>query len=130
MTRQPITEFEKSIAAVTAREKLEAPSEGAAPEQGETTVVAAVATGSLPVSSADISALAAEWDEKAAHNVREHTYWKTRSRTTAETFMGKAAVYERCARELRRLAGLPPPRQPEENMEMRDAPKSVGKISL
>ena len=71
----------------------------ATPDQVQTPSVDAVAAGSLPASSA--IALAEVWERRAGKCAHENPV--------------RAFAIRQCSTDLRRLAGLPIPRQPEEN---------------
>ena len=80
-----------------------------------TKVVAAVATGSLPVSSADLSVV---WENRARNARDLEKYWRRQGKAFATEeafFKGRAMAFELCSDELRREMAAANLRQPEEN---------------
>lgn len=95
-----------------ARECIEGPSERASPEPaGTVPVVAAVSTGSLPVSSAE--ALAMNWEDRAKGLQLQAA--TTNSAELKGRLTCASDVFWLCARQLRRQMEAANERQPEEN---------------
>lgn len=110
-----------------ARECIEGPSERASPEPaGTVPVVAAVSTGSLPVSSAEY--IIQKWAEHrnfAAHEKQrapkgslERRAWKERQNLITDMLY-----------DMGRLAGLPIFRQPEENVGSQPRGQNADKLT-
>lgn len=86
--------------------------------QAQTAGVDAVAAGSLPVSSAE--AIIHKWSEHrnfAAHQQQRAPMGTLERRAWKE----RRNLIEEMLNDMGRLAGLPIPRQPEENTKFRDA---------
>ncbi len=81
---------------------------------GPAKVVAAVAPGSLPVSSAD--SLLTNWYGRAMYlNGLRNTAFAEGQYTLSNSYKIQADIYDKCAEELRRELARATERQPEEN---------------
>lgn len=85
------------------------------PESREMQVVAAVTTGSLPVWSARLMALADTWDDRAGHDILEADWLRTRDSRRSAEYRDRAILYRSVAKELRTEIAAASVRQPEEN---------------
>lgn len=103
------------IAAILAVAAAKASSAGTAPESGASKVVAAVPTGSSPVSSADVSALAEQWDAEAAEYQRRFNELTCGARSVGG-LEATIATLKKHVEELRRLVASTVPRQPGSNI--------------
>jgi hypothetical protein len=80
-----------------------------------------LATGSLPVSSAE--ALLESYEAHAAGNDRDAAVQRRLgSQSLAELYENNAVIWRKAAEMLRRHMASPTERQPEENNELRNAP--------
>ena len=87
------------------------------PESRPTAARCAVTTGSLPVWSARLMALADTWDDRACHDILEADWLRTRDSRRSAEYRDRATLYRSVAKELRTEIAAASVRQPEENTQ-------------